>query len=85
MGFKGVKIKRACFRDVQYTMTVSEKHQKTYLYNFDPLKPHFSIVKLGFKGVYIIFPTSAQAEIWKISELLSENLVFGDEIFHIFE
>ena len=33
---------------------------KTYLYNFDPLKPHFYIVKLGFKGVYIIFLISAQ-------------------------
>ena len=29
--------------------------KKTCLYNFDPLKPHFSIVKLGFTGVYIIF------------------------------
>ena len=28
---------------------------KTCLYNFDPLKPHFYIVKLGFAGVYIIF------------------------------
>ena len=28
---------------------------KTYLYNFDPLKPHFYIVKLGFTGVYISF------------------------------
>ena len=28
---------------------------KTYLYNFDPLKPYFYIVKLGFTGVYIIF------------------------------
>ena len=28
---------------------------KTYLYNFDPLKPHLYIVKLGFTGVYIIF------------------------------
>ena len=28
---------------------------KTYLYNFDPLKPHFYIVKLGFTGVYIFF------------------------------
>ena len=28
---------------------------KTYLYNSDPLKPHFYIVKLGFIGVYIIF------------------------------
>ena len=35
---------------------------KTYLYNFDPLKPHFYIVKLGFTGVYIIFLISAQIE-----------------------
>ena len=33
---------------------------KTSLYNFDPLKPHFYIVKLGFTGVYIIFLISAQ-------------------------
>ena len=33
---------------------------KTCLYNFDPLKPHFYIVKLGFKGVYNIFLISAQ-------------------------
>ena len=33
---------------------------KTYLYNFDPLNPHFYIVKLGFIGVYIIFLISAQ-------------------------
>ena len=33
---------------------------KTYLYNFDPLKPHLYIVKLGFTGVYIIFLISAQ-------------------------
>ena len=28
---------------------------KTRLYNFDSLKSHFYIVKLGLKGVYIIF------------------------------
>ena len=28
---------------------------KTCLYNFDPLKPHFYTVELGFTGVYIIF------------------------------
>ena len=28
---------------------------KTCLYNFDPIKPHFYIVKLGFTGVYISF------------------------------
>ena len=74
---------------------------KTYQYNFDPLKPHFYIVKLGFSGVYIIllfllknidcgysleqprrggtneYPQSMfWAEIWKISEFLSENFHF---------
>ena len=73
---------------------------KTRLFNFDPLKPHFNIVKLGFTGVYMIF-ISAQnidfgyslepprrggsneypqsmfwAEIWRISESLSENFHF---------
>ena len=33
---------------------------KTRLYNFDPLKPHFYIVKLAFTGVNIIFVISAQ-------------------------
>ena len=33
---------------------------KTCLYNFDPVKPHFYIVKLGFTGVYIILLISAQ-------------------------
>ena len=33
---------------------------KTCLYNFDPRKPHFYIIKLGFTGVYIIFLVSAQ-------------------------
>ena len=33
---------------------------KSCLYNFDPLKPHFYVVKLGFTGVYIIFLISAQ-------------------------
>ena len=33
---------------------------KTCLYQFDPLKPYFYIVKLGFTGVYIIFLISAQ-------------------------
>ena len=33
---------------------------KTRLYNFDPFKPLFFIVKLGFTGVFIIFLISAQ-------------------------
>ena len=28
---------------------------KTYLYNFDPLKPHFYIAKLGFIGFALFF------------------------------
>ena len=39
---------------------------KTYLYNFDPLKPHFYIVKLGFTGVYIIFLISAQKHRFRV-------------------
>ena len=34
--------------------------KKTYLYNFDPLEPHFYLVKLGFTGVYVISLISAQ-------------------------
>ena len=34
-------------------------HEITPIYS-DPLKPHFYIVKLGFRGVYIIFLISAQ-------------------------
>ena len=30
------------------------------LYNFDPLKPHFYIIKLGLTEVYVIFLISAQ-------------------------
>ena len=33
---------------------------KTCLYNFEPLKPYFYIVKLGFTGVYIIIYISAK-------------------------
>ena len=42
------------------TEDTKEYITKTRLYNFDPLKPHFYIVKLGFTGVYIIFNISAQ-------------------------
>ena len=41
--------------------SVSKKFiTKTRLYSFDPLKPHFYIVKLGFTLVYIIFLISTQ-------------------------
>ena len=35
--------------------SISVNITKKRLYNFDPLKPHFYIVKLGSAGVYIIF------------------------------
>ena len=40
---------------------------KTCLYNFDPLKSHFYIVKLGFTGVYISLLISAQKNrLWAV-------------------
>ena len=44
----------ACSITFVFTIT------KTRLYNFDPRKPQFYIVKLGFTGVYIIFLIFAQ-------------------------
>ena len=73
---------------------------KTCLYNFDPFKPHFYIVKLGFTGVYIIFLISAQkhrlwvrvrtASLRKISFFFYYYyyfffFFFGGKIFNIFE
>ena len=45
---------------LQYVLSRPRFITKTCLCNFDPLKPHFYIVKLGFTGVYIIFLISAQ-------------------------
>ena len=48
---------------------------KTRLYNFDPLKPHFYIIKLGFTGVYIIFLISAQKHrLWVLVRTASPRL-----------
>ena len=54
-------------RDVQIGDNIQEVFNlwcisitNTCLYNFDPLKPHFYIVKLGFTEVYIIFLIFAQ-------------------------
>ena len=74
---------------------------KTYLYNFDPLKPHFYIVKLGFTGVYIIFLfllKNIEAVLTSTHDLCLEQkyekyqnffiwkvYFFGGEIFYVFE
>ena len=44
----------------QFKDTIWIAITKTCLYNFDPLKPHFYRVKLGFTGLYIIFLISVQ-------------------------
>ena len=49
-----------CSRTVETMPAKRSSITKTCLYNFDPLKPHFYIVKLGFTGVYINFLISAQ-------------------------
>ena len=41
-------------------LQVMRTHHEKCLFNFDLLKPHFYIVKLGFTGVYIIFLISVQ-------------------------
>ena len=59
---------------------------KTYLYNFDPLKPHLCIVKLGFTGVYIIFLISAQKHRQGKAVLMStHNLCFEQKYEKISE
>ena len=47
---------------------------KTCLYNFDPLKPHFHIIKLGFTGVYIIFLNFARKHrLWVLVKTASSG------------
>ena len=49
-------------------------HITKTLYNFDPLKLHFYIVKLGFTGVYIIFLISAQIHrLWALVRIASST------------
>ena len=62
---------------------VTTEHQsitKTSLYNFNPRKPQFYIVKLGFTGVYIIFLISAHKQrLWVLVEAVltsTHNLCF---------
>ena len=52
----GIMIKKSLCQNKQLKLSIT----KTYLYNFDPIKPHFYIVKLEFTWVNIIFLISAQ-------------------------
>ena len=56
---KGNPISAVQIREPQRALSVNIR-VNTRLCNFDPLKPHFYIVKLVFTGVYIIFLISAQ-------------------------
>ena len=62
---------------------------KTCLYDINPLKPHFYIVKLGFTGVYIIFLISAQKHrLWVLVRTGSNEYpqsMFWAEIWKISE
>ena len=56
---------------------IRKTSQKTYLHNFDPLKPHFYIVQLEFTGVYIIFLSSAQKHrLWVLVRTASSALLY---------
>ena len=59
-------------------------------YFFDPLKPHFHIVKLGLTGVYIIFLTLAWSGHWYTLEPLHRGgsneypqSMFWEEIWNV--
>ena len=56
-------------RGEEQILTTHIKHiTKTCLYDVDPLKPQFYIVKLGFTGVIIIFLISApKHKLWVLS------------------
>ena len=95
---------------VMVSIYLSRNIRKTCPYNFDPLKPHFYIVKLGFTRVYIIvflfllknidcgysleppqwggsndcLQSMFWAEIWNISEFVTENFQFLVTKFSIY-
>ena len=59
---------------------------KTCLYKFDPLKPHFYIVKLGLTGVYIIFLISAQKHrLWVLVRTASSRQFKQVTTIYVFE
>ena len=58
---------------------------KTCLYNFDPLKPYFCVVKLGFTGVYIVFLISTQKHRLRVFVTSTHNLCFEQKYEKISE
>ena len=61
--------------------TFTDIIKKSCLFNVDPVKPHFYIVKLGFTGVYIIFLISAQKHrLWILVRRVSTIYVLSRTI-----
>ena len=58
--WRGLNINFTDFQENRPVVEVPDPITKTCLSNFDLIKPHFYIIKLGFTGVYIIFLISAQ-------------------------
>ena len=57
-----------------YRSSVVYSIRKTCLYNVNPLKPHFYIVKLGFTVVYIIVHISDQKHrLWVLVRTVSQR------------
>ena len=50
-----------CALVVSYVAFILSFITKTRQYSFDPFKPYFYTVKLGFTGIYINFLISAEA------------------------
>ena len=73
---------------MEFTLLCHTLHEN-YRYNFDPLIPHFYIVKLEFRRVYIIFLISAKKHRLLVlvrTAFVSENFqFFGGEMFNTFE
>ena len=66
--------------DITHEIILNIYITKTCLYNFDPLKPHFYTVKLGFAGVYIIFfYFCSKHRLWVL--YLKIFIFFGGNIF----
>ena len=54
---------------------------KPRLYSFDPLKPHFYTLKLGFTGLYINFLFSAQNHrLWVLVRTASSNFFLSESV-----
>ena len=74
--WRSTKLSRTVIRNGYYDPTCIPCITKTCLYNFDPLKPHFYIVKLGFTGIHTNFLISAEKHsLWVLTiYVLSRNM-----------